>query len=64
MWASEDRVFPPEHAHRLAELLPNSRVEEVADSYSFVPEDQPERLAQLIAEFALRDEPNRQATRA
>jgi pimeloyl-ACP methyl ester carboxylesterase len=51
-WATEDKVFPLEHAHRLAELLPDARVEEIADSYSFVPEDQPERLAELIAEFA------------
>jgi pimeloyl-ACP methyl ester carboxylesterase len=50
-WASEDRLFPLEHAHRLAAILPNSRVEEINDSYTFLPEDQPERLAQLIAEF-------------
>ena len=51
-WATEDKVFPLEHAHRLADLLPDARVEEIADSYSFVPEDQPERLAELIREFA------------
>jgi pimeloyl-ACP methyl ester carboxylesterase len=51
VWATEDKVFPLEHAHRLAGLLPDARVEEVADSYSFVPEDQPERLAELIREF-------------
>ena len=51
VWASEDRVFPPAHARQLAELLPNARLEEVGDSYSFVPEDQPERLAELIDEF-------------
>ncbi|HEX8054238.1 MAG TPA: alpha/beta hydrolase [Thermoleophilaceae bacterium] len=51
-WATEDKVFPLEHAHRLAERLPDARVEEIADSYSFVPEDQPERLAELIRGFA------------
>jgi pimeloyl-ACP methyl ester carboxylesterase len=51
-WATEDKVFPLEHAHKLADLLPNARVEEIADSYSFVPEDQPERLAELIRDFA------------
>ena len=51
-WASQDRVFPVEHAYRLAELLPDARVEEIPDSYSFVPEDQPDRLAELIREFA------------
>jgi pimeloyl-ACP methyl ester carboxylesterase len=51
-WAPEDRLFPFEHAHRLAELFPDARVEEVPDSYSFVPEDQPERVATLLADFA------------
>ncbi len=51
-WAAEDRVFPVEHARRLAELFPDVRLEEIPDSYTFVPEDQPERLAALVAEFA------------
>jgi pimeloyl-ACP methyl ester carboxylesterase len=51
-WATEDKVFPLEHAHRLAGLLPDARVEEIPDSYSFVPEDQPDRLAELIRDFA------------
>ena len=50
-WATEDRVFPLEHAHKLAGLLPDARVEEIPDSYSFVPEDQPDRLAELIRAF-------------
>ena len=50
-WATEDKVFPLEHAHRLAGLLPDARVEEIPDSYSFVPEDQPDRLAELIRDF-------------
>jgi pimeloyl-ACP methyl ester carboxylesterase len=50
-WATEDKVFPLEHAHRLAALLPDARVVEISDSYSFVPEDQPDRLAALIREF-------------
>ncbi len=51
-WASEDRVFPLDHAHRMASILANARVEVIDDSYSFVPEDQPEKLAALIADFA------------
>ncbi len=50
-WASEDRLFPLEHAHRLAAILPNAHVEEIHDSYTFVPEDQPARLAELIVGF-------------
>jgi pimeloyl-ACP methyl ester carboxylesterase len=50
-WAREDRVFPLEHGRRLAELLPQARLGVIEDSYSFVPEDQPERLAELVREF-------------
>jgi pimeloyl-ACP methyl ester carboxylesterase len=47
-WASEDRLFPLALAKRLAERLPDVRLVEIADSYTFVPEDQPERLVELI----------------
>jgi pimeloyl-ACP methyl ester carboxylesterase len=50
-WASEDRVFPAVYAHRLANDFPSARLELIPDSYTYVPEDQPERLAELIAEF-------------
>jgi pimeloyl-ACP methyl ester carboxylesterase len=50
-WAREDRAFPVEHARRLAAILPQGRVEEIADSLTFVPEDQPEVLARLIGDF-------------
>jgi pimeloyl-ACP methyl ester carboxylesterase len=50
-WAREDRFFPLEHARRMAASFPDARLVEIDDSYSFVPEDQPERLATLIAEF-------------
>jgi pimeloyl-ACP methyl ester carboxylesterase len=51
VWARGDRVMPPEHGRRLAELLPRGRLVEVEDSYTLVPLDQPARLAQLIREF-------------
>jgi pimeloyl-ACP methyl ester carboxylesterase len=51
VWAGDDRVMPPEHGRRLAELLPGGRLAEVADSYTLVPLDQPTRLAQLLREF-------------
>ena len=53
-WAPEDRFFPLAHARRLAEILPDARIAEVHDAYAFVPEDQPERLADLIAGFVRR----------
>lgn len=51
VWAREDRVMPPEHGRRLAELLPHGRLVEVSDSYTLIPQDQPARLAQIIREF-------------
>ena len=52
VWASEDRVMPPEHGRRLAELLPDAQLVEVDDSYTLMPVDQPARLAQVIGTFA------------
>jgi pimeloyl-ACP methyl ester carboxylesterase len=51
-WAPEDKVFPFEHAERLARAFPDARVERIEDSYTYVCADQPERTAQLIAQFA------------
>jgi len=48
VWASEDRVMPPDHGRRLAELLPHGRLVEIADSYTLIPLDQPGRLAASI----------------
>ena len=50
-WAKEDRIFPVADAERLSETFPNARLELIEDSYTFVPEDQPENLAQLMAAF-------------
>jgi pimeloyl-ACP methyl ester carboxylesterase len=50
-WAADDRFFPPDDGRRLAALMPRARFELVEDSYTFIPEDQPERLAALIREF-------------
>ena len=51
VWASQDRVMPPEHGRRLAELLPHGRLLEIPDSYTLIPLDQPTRLAQAIQRF-------------
>jgi len=51
-WAADDKFFPVEHAHRLAAILPDARVELIRDSRTWVMMDQPERTAGLIAEFA------------
>jgi pimeloyl-ACP methyl ester carboxylesterase len=54
VWARGDRVMPPEHGRRLAELLPQGQLVEVDDSYTLIPLDQPERLARVIGEFVYR----------
>lgn len=51
-WATEDKVFPREHAEELARIIPGARLEWIEDSRTFVSEDQPERVAQLIGDFA------------
>jgi len=53
VWASEDRVMPPEHGRRLAALIPDARLAEVADSYTLIPLDQPTRLASVVRDFSL-----------
>jgi pimeloyl-ACP methyl ester carboxylesterase len=56
-WASEDRVMPPEHGRRLAELLPQGRLVEIADSYTLIPLDQPGELAGAMREFVRDSQP-------
>jgi pimeloyl-ACP methyl ester carboxylesterase len=51
-WSENDRFFPPEHAERLAKLIPGARLEWVEGARTFSPEDAPERLAELIGTFA------------
>ena len=51
VWASADRVMPPEHGRRLAELLPQGELVEIDDSYTLIPLDQPAMLAQTVREF-------------
>jgi len=50
-WAPEDRAFKLRYAEQMAAAFPNARIERIADSKTFVPEDQPERLADLVRAF-------------
>lgn len=50
-WAPEDRFFKLRFAERLAQTIPDCRLERIEDSFTFVSEDQPERLAELIEAF-------------
>jgi pimeloyl-ACP methyl ester carboxylesterase len=51
-WAVEDRFFKISYAEKLASTINGATLERIEDSYTFVSEDQPERLAELIARFA------------
>ena len=51
LWADGDKIFPRDHGRRLAELLPQGRFELVPDSRTFIPEEQPERLAARVHDF-------------
>ncbi|HEY1238724.1 MAG TPA: alpha/beta hydrolase [Solirubrobacterales bacterium] len=51
-WATEDRFFKISFAEKLADTIRGATLEPIEDSYTFVSEDQPERLAELIARFA------------
>ncbi|MEO6471685.1 MAG: alpha/beta hydrolase [Aeromicrobium sp.] len=50
-WATEEKLFPLSLAHRLDAILPDSQIVEIADSYTFVPEDQPDELSGHILDF-------------
>ncbi len=51
-WAPGDRFFPIKYAERLASEVPNARIVQIPGSKTFVPIDQPQRLADEIAGFA------------
>jgi pimeloyl-ACP methyl ester carboxylesterase len=48
VWAADDRFFPIEHGRALADLMPGARFELVENSRTFIAEDQPERLVELV----------------
>ena len=52
LWAPGDRVFPLSYAERLVGEAGNAEIVRIADARTFVPLDQPGRVAEEIAEFA------------
>jgi len=50
-WAPGDRFFPLSYAERLAKEMPNARIVRIDGAGTFVPLDQPQRLAEEIATF-------------
>jgi len=51
-WSAEDKLFPASYAERLRDDLPEAKLEWVEDARTFSAEDNPERVAELIAGFA------------
>lgn len=51
-WAPDDRYFPIGYAERLGSQIGGAKLVRIPDSATFVPFDQPDRLAAEIAEFA------------
>jgi pimeloyl-ACP methyl ester carboxylesterase len=50
-WAPGDKYFPISYAERLAGEVGNARIVQIPDSKTFVPIDQPQRLAEEIDAF-------------
>ena len=56
-WGQDDAFFPPELGQRLAAALPNARLEPIAGARTFVSEDAPDALADLIRGFVRQGSP-------
>ena len=51
VWAREDQMMPLAHADRLVSLFPEATKVIVEDSWTLIPEDQPEVIAELLRAF-------------
>jgi pimeloyl-ACP methyl ester carboxylesterase len=58
LWSPDNRVMPPEHGRRLAELLPAARYAEVPGAYVLSTLDEPETVARELGRFLLSREPS------
>jgi pimeloyl-ACP methyl ester carboxylesterase len=52
LWAPGDKYFPISYAERLASEAGNAEIVRIENAKTFVPLDQPQRVADVIAEFA------------
>lgn len=51
LWSPDNRVMPPEHGRRLADLLPAGRYAEIPGAYVLSMLDEPEAVAKEISDF-------------
>ena len=56
-WSADDRFFKREHAERLVKDLPKARLEWIENARTFASEDEPARLAEVIAGFVRQPAP-------
>jgi pimeloyl-ACP methyl ester carboxylesterase len=58
VWGGRDLVVPPAHARKAAEAMPGARVEVFPHAGHFPHVDEPERFADLVADFVATTEPS------
>jgi pimeloyl-ACP methyl ester carboxylesterase len=51
LWSPDNRVMPPAHGRRLADLIPHARYAEVPGAYVLSMLDEPETVAREIGDF-------------
>jgi epoxide hydrolase 4 len=51
IWGALDRALPVALAEGIVKAIPQARLETIPDAGHFVPEERPERVAQLLKEF-------------
>ena len=51
-WGTRDRLLLVRDAQRLADTLPNARLELIEDARTYVQIDQPAKLAELLKSWA------------
>jgi pimeloyl-ACP methyl ester carboxylesterase len=57
VWGTQDKVMPPDHARRLARLMPRARLEFIDDAYVLLSEDQPAALTSQMRSFLAQTAP-------
>ena len=63
LWSPDNKVMPPEHGRRLAQLLPRGRYAEVPGAYVLSMLDEPEVVAREMGRFLLGTAPGPAAGR-
>jgi pimeloyl-ACP methyl ester carboxylesterase len=57
IWGENDRIIPPEHGRRAADLMPHSRMEVFPRAGHFPFNDDPERFVAVLSDFIASTDP-------